>query len=84
MTIPFSRGVCGKCAREKTLQNVPDVSAVAHHIACSTTTKSELVVPILKGNAELLAVLDIDSDSPAAFDQIDESNLMRLNKYFAN
>ena len=83
LTIPFSRGVCGKCARERAVQNVPDVSAVAHHIACSATTKSELVVPILTGNGELLAVLDIDSDSPAAFDQIDEANLMHVSKYFA-
>lgn len=84
LTIPFSQGVCGKCAREKAVQNVPDVSAAAHHIACSATTKSELVVPILTGDGELLAVLDIDSDSPAAFDQTDEANLMRINKYFSD
>lgn len=83
LTIPFARGICGKCAREKTVQNVPDVSAAANHIACSATTKSELVVPVLTGNGELLAVLDIDSDSPAAFDEIDESNLARICEYFA-
>jgi GAF domain-containing protein len=83
LTIPFSRGVCGKCAREKAVQNVPDVSAAADHIACSATTKSELVAPVLTGDGELLAVLDVDSDTLAAFDQIDESSLMRVSEYFA-
>jgi len=82
LTIPFSKGVCGKCARERSVQNVPDVSKEQHHIACSVTTKSELVVPILVGDGELVAVLDIDSDTVAAFNEIDEVNLQRLNKYF--
>jgi len=82
LTIPFSRGVCGKCARERVVQNVPDVSVAADHIACSTTTKSELVVPILNGADELLAVLDIDSDTLAAFDRTDETNLTRIGRYF--
>jgi L-methionine (R)-S-oxide reductase len=82
LTIPFSKGVCGKCAREKAVQNVTDVSKVPGHIACSATTKSELVLPIIDGNGELIAVLDIDSDRLAAFDDIDEANLKTLNKYF--
>jgi L-methionine (R)-S-oxide reductase len=82
LTIPFSRGICGKCAREKTVQNVPDVTQEPDHIACSPTTKSEIVVPIVNGDGELLAVLDIDSNAPAAFDEIDETNLQRINKYF--
>jgi len=82
LTIPFSRGICGKCAREGAAQNVPDVSKVPQHIACSATTKSELVVPILAGDGELVAVLDIDSDTTAAFDENDEVNLQRLSKYF--
>ncbi len=82
LTIPFSKGVCGKCAREMAVQNVPDVSKAPHHIACSASTKSELVVPIPAGKDQLLAVLDIDSDAPAAFDEIDETNLQRLEKYF--
>jgi len=82
LTIPFSKGICGKCAHEGAMQNVPDVSKVPHHIACSATTKSELVMPILAGDGELVAVLDIDSDTAAAFDEIDEVNLQRLNKYF--
>ncbi len=80
--IPFSKGVCGKCARERLVQNVPDVSRVSDHIACSHSTKSELVVPILDHHRNLIAVLDIDSDTIAAFDEIDETNLTLLNKYF--
>lgn len=82
LTIPFSKGVCGKCARERAVQNIPDVSKSPHHIACSATTKSELVVPILAGEDQLLAVLDIDWDAPAMFDEIDETNLQRVEKYF--
>ena len=82
LTIPFSKGICGKCAREKTVQNVPDVTQEPDHIACSATTKSEIVVPIVNDDGELIAVLDIDSDTPATFDEIDETNLQRINKYF--
>jgi L-methionine (R)-S-oxide reductase len=82
LTIPFDKGVCGKCAREKIVQNVPDVTKAPHHIACSATTQSELVVPILSDHGELVAVLDIDSDTRAAFTEIDERNLNRINKYF--
>lgn len=82
LTIPFARGVCGKCAREKTVQNIPDVTRIPHHIACSASTRSEIVVPILADNGELIAVLDIDSDKPAAFDAVDEINLRRVNTYF--
>ncbi len=82
LTISFSEGVCGKCARERAVQNVPDVSKVLHHIACSSATKSELVVPVLAGDGELIAVLDVDSDIASAFDEIDEVNLQRLGRYF--
>lgn len=82
LTIPFAKGVCGKCARERAVQNVPDVSRIPHHIACSSTTKSELVIPILNAAGELLAVLDIDSDRPAAFDETDEKRLPEISKLF--
>ncbi len=81
LVIPFERGVCGKCAREQKVQNVPDVNAVPHHIACSSSTQSELVVPILRDGV-LIAVLDVDSNSRAAFDQVDEENLLKISKYF--
>jgi L-methionine (R)-S-oxide reductase len=82
LTIDFARGICGRCARDKTVQNIADVAAETDHIACSSTTKSEIVLPILDDEGELIAVLDIDSNSPSAFDQIDESNLQRIGEYF--
>jgi len=82
LVIPFDRGVCGKCAAEEKVQNVPDVADLPYHIACAATTRSELVVPIHDANGQLLAVLDIDSDLPAAFDPVDEKNLARIASYF--
>ena len=83
LTISFDRGVCGRCARERKLQNVSDVTKIEHHIACSSTTRSEIVVPIIVDD-ELVAVLDIDSDTPAAFDEIDEEHLRKINRYFTS
>ncbi|MHB1307058.1 MAG: GAF domain-containing protein [Limisphaerales bacterium] len=82
LTIPFDRGICGKCARECAVQNVPDVNAVPYHLACASSTKSEIVIPIVNRRGQLLAVLDIDSDTPAAFDAVDEQWLRRANDYF--
>lgn len=70
LAIPFSRGVCGACARTETTIVVPDVAAFPGHIACSATTRSEIVVPVVSGG-RLIAVLDIDSDRPDAFSQAD-------------
>ena len=81
LVIPFSNGVCGKCATERKIQNVPDVSKIPYHIACSSSTRSEIVVPIIT-NEELIAVLDIDSNYLAAFDEIDEEYLWKVNDYF--
>jgi L-methionine (R)-S-oxide reductase len=82
LTIPFDKGVCGQCARELRVVNVPDVSRIQHHIACSGSTRSEIVVPVQNAAGALLGVLDIDSDLPAAFDAADERNLALLNRYF--
>lgn len=71
LTIPFERGVCGKCAREGMTQIVPDVRALPYHIACSGSTLSEIVVPVFDNSRQVVAVLDVDSDSPAAFDETD-------------
>ena len=76
--IPFSRGVCGAAARTGQVQNVPDVEAFAGHIACSSSTQSELVLPVWNGKGQLLGVLDLDSDTPAAFTQADEDWLVPL------
>jgi L-methionine (R)-S-oxide reductase len=70
LVIPFSRGVCGACARVRQTIIVPDVEAFPDHIACSSTTRSELVAPVMR-NGELIAVLDLDSDYPDAFDEND-------------
>jgi len=78
LVIPFSRGVCGACARTGEIQNVPDVDAFPGHIACSSTTRSELVLPVRNGAGELLGVLDLDSNSPAAFTRADEDWLVPL------
>lgn len=78
LTISFDRGVCGLCAREKTTQIVADVTLLPYHIACSGTTVSEIVVPILDDRGEVRAVLDIDSDLPDVFDALDKEQLEQL------
>ncbi len=78
LVIPFSRGVCGACARTGEIQNVPDVDAVPDHIACASSTRSELVLPVWNGKGDLLGVLDLDSDTPAAFTKADEDWLVPL------
>ncbi len=78
LVIPFSRGVCGACARTGQVQNVPDVDAFPGHIACASSTRSELVLPVWNGAGTLLGVLDIDSNTPAAFTQADEEWLVPL------
>jgi L-methionine (R)-S-oxide reductase len=78
LRIAFSRGVCGAAARTRRTQLVPDVHAFPGHIACSGTTKSELVVPVVGPRGRLLGVLDLDSDAPAAFDEVDQAALEAL------
>lgn len=77
LRIPYSKGVCGKCAREAKIQIVDDVHAIADHIACDSRSNSEIVVPVFK-NGKLHAVLDIDSTQFAAFDEIDARGLEEL------
>jgi GAF domain-containing protein len=84
LTIPFERGVCGRCAREKATQVIADVTQVPYHIACSSTTRSEIVVPILDPEGEVRAVLDIDSDIPGFFDAVDQEALELLAKSLRN
>lgn len=78
LVIPFSRGVCGASARSGKVLNVPDVDAFPDHIACASSTRSELVLPVWNGKGKLLGVLDIDSDTPAAFTAEDEAWLVPL------
>lgn len=67
LTIPFSRGVCGAAARLRETQLVADVNAFEGHIACATSTQSEIVLPVFDKGGDLIAVLDIDSDQLDAF-----------------
>lgn len=78
LRISFDRGVCGAAARTQTTQRVADVATFPGHIACSATTRSELVVPILTPSGRLLAVLDVDSDLPDAFSPVDQAALEDL------
>lgn len=78
LEIAFERGVCGAAARERATQLVPDVHAFPGHIACDASARSEIVVPVLDPAGELIAVLDVDSHAPAAFDAIDQEGLERV------
>ncbi|MCB9507418.1 MAG: GAF domain-containing protein [Myxococcales bacterium] len=78
LRITFDRGVCGAAARTRQTQLVPDVEAFPGHIACSSTTRSEIVVPVIGHDGAVLAVLDVDSNAAAAFDEVDQEVLERL------
>jgi len=78
LQIPFSRGVCGAAARTEAVQLVDDVDAFPGHIACASSTRSELVLPVWDRNSNLIAVFDIDSDQIAAFQQDDAAALQAI------
>lgn len=78
LEIAFDRGVCGAAARQGTLIRLDDVSSFHGHIACSASTQSEIVVPVLDAQGRVFAVLDVDSNLPAAFNEIDEEELSLL------
>lgn len=78
LVIPFSRGVCGAAARLRAVQIVPDVEAFPGHIACSSSTRSEIVLPVMGRGGRLIGVLDIDSDRPDAFDARDAAALAAI------
>ncbi|MEP1329151.1 GAF domain-containing protein [Pseudophaeobacter sp.] len=78
LQIPFSRGVCGAAARTGEVQLVADVDAFPGHIACASSTRSEVVLPVWDKAGDLIAVLDIDSDQPDAFTQDDTDQLAAI------
>lgn len=78
LRIELPRGVCGTAAATKTTQLVPDVEQFPGHIACSSSTRSEIVVPVVSPRGDVIAVLDVDSDAPAAFDDVDQRELEAL------
>lgn len=75
LVIPFARGVCGAAARLRQTQIVPDVDAFPGHIACASSTRSEIVLPVIGAGGRLIGVLDIDSDLPDAFTDDDAQQL---------
>jgi GAF domain-containing protein len=78
LRISYDRGVCGACAREEALQLVEDVHAFPGHIACDSRSQSEIVLPVKDRSGRLIAVLDVDAETPAAFDRVDAEGLERI------
>ncbi|MDA1237563.1 MAG: GAF domain-containing protein [Proteobacteria bacterium] len=78
LSIPFSRGVCGLAASTGKFQLVSNVAEFSDHIACSSSTQSELVIPFWDGDKNLLGVFDIDSDCLDAFTIRDAENLNNI------
>jgi L-methionine (R)-S-oxide reductase len=83
LEIAFGRGVCGTAAAERRTMIVPDVQRFPGHITCDARSRSEIVLPVLDADGKLIAVLDIDSDRPARFDQQDATSLEYILKWFA-
>ena len=75
MHIAFGRGVCGTAWQRKETIVVPDVEQFPGHIACSSLSRSEIVVPLFSKEGEVTAVLDIDSKELATFDETDRRHL---------
>ncbi len=73
--IPFGRGVCGTAWERRATVIVPDVEEFPGHIACSSLSRSEIVVPVFDARGEVCAVLDIDSKELACFDETDRRYL---------
>ncbi|HMR09930.1 MAG TPA: GAF domain-containing protein [Polyangiaceae bacterium] len=78
LRIELPRGVCGAAATTRRTQLVTDVADFPAHIACSASTRSEIVVPLLTPDARLLGVLDVDSDTVGAFSSVDQECLERI------
>src|SRR5512138_325255 len=81
--IPLDRGVCGAAARTRQAQRVEDVNAFPGHIACDAASRSELVVPLVAGDA-LIGVFDIDSPRPDRFDDADQRGLEAIAELYAS
>ncbi|MDL9945532.1 GAF domain-containing protein [Gordonia sp. ABSL11-1] len=77
--IPLDRGVCGAAARTRATQRVADVHAVPDHIACDAASRSEVVVPLVRGD-ELIGVFDLDSPVTDRFSEIDQHGLESIGQ----
>lgn len=78
MHIPFGRGVCGTAWQREQAIVVPDVEQFPGHIACSSASRSEIVVPVFDKEGRVTAVLDIDSERLATFDETDQRYLEEI------
>ena len=76
--IAYGRGVCGSAWKQKQTLIVPDVEKFPGHIACSSASRSEIVVPMFDGSGEVFAVLDVDSDRLDDFSEVDRAGLERI------
>jgi GAF domain-containing protein len=81
--IKFGEGVCGAAAATRQVQRIEDVHAFPGHIACDSASNSELVVPIVRDDGELVAVLDLDSPKTGRFTEEDEAGCVRLAEILA-
>ncbi|MFG6111834.1 GAF domain-containing protein [Stenotrophomonas nematodicola] len=79
--IPLDKGVCGAAASQRVTQRIEDVDAFPGHIACDSASRSELVVPLVKGDT-LIGVFDLDSPSLARFDVEDQAGLEAIAAVF--
>lgn len=81
--IPFTKGVCGKCYRDKTTQKIDDVLAIKDHIACDSASRSELCVPVII-NGNVIMEIDLDSPIKSRFDNDFEKEMLEAAKDIAN
>ena len=81
MHIPYGKGVCGTAWQRAETIVVPDVEQFPGHIACSSESRSEIVVPVFDHDGKVMAVLDIDSEHLATFDDIDRKYLEDICRY---
>ena len=78
MHIPYGKGVCGTAWQRAETVIVPDVELFPGHIACSSESRSEIVVPVFGSDGKVMAVLDIDSERLATFDETDRHYLEQI------
>ena len=84
LEIPFGKGVCGTAAAERRTVVVEDVEKFPGHIACDSSSRSEIVVPVVDRNGRLIAVFDVDSKEVGTFDDEDARALERILGWFAH
>lgn len=82
MEIEFGKGVCGTAAAERRTVIVDDVNAFAGHITCDPRSRSEIVVPVFDAAGVLIAVFDVDADTPSAFTEADRQGLEEVMRWF--